>query len=221
MPLYLDIIGPAPLHSLTTRIHSAMIQGGNKLARYLALDELDINVLVKSGDWVIPELGMGGYSPTKNELQITIDPTHLNLSDNFDTVFVSTLAHETHHCFRHASVGYGNTLFEALLSEGLACQFEVELGFTEPIYVNHLPSESRQALLDRAQSLWHGATYDHHSWFFGNTEQDLPRWAGYDIGYYLAGLYLEASGQTASRSCNTKAKDILKVLKRGPLPLLH
>lgn len=200
------------LDELATYITNILPKSEARIAHYLDINQFDIDVIVRASDWVISELGIGGYAPWQHEIQLSLDPANEYLLTHFDQVFTSTLAHETHHCFRHASVGYGNTLFEALLTEGLACHFEVEVGYKKPIYVDHLDQDQRQALLKRAKASWHEHPYDHNHWFFGSEDMTIPRWAGYDLGYYLAGLYLHSTEQTASSSVNTSASEILTVL---------
>lgn len=200
------------LDELATYITNILPKSETLIANYLDTNQFDIDVIVRASDWVISELGIGGYAPRQHEIQLSLAPDNEYLLTHFDQVFTSTLAHETHHCFRHASVGYGNTLFEAMLTEGLACHFEVEVGFTKPIYVDHLDQHQRQALLKRAKASWHDHPYHHNHWFFGSEDMNIPKWAGYDLGYYLTRLYLHSTGQTASNSVNTSAGEILKVL---------
>lgn len=202
------------LNDLVDQIETTLPESEALIAKHLAMDEFNIDVLVRASDWTIKELGIGGYAPSQHEIQLSLDPANEYLLTHFYQVFTSTLAHETHHCFRHSSVGYGNTLFEALLTEGLACQFEVELGFAKPIYVDILEPDHRHALLNLAKSSWHDHPYNHNQWFFGSEDTNIPRWAGYDLGYHLAGLYLRSTGQTASGSVHVSADDILSVLSQ-------
>lgn len=43
----------------------------------------------------------------------------------------------------------------------------------------------------RARDQWFDAGYDHSAWFFGTRE--IPRWAGYTIGFSLTGEFLAAA----------------------------
>jgi hypothetical protein len=55
---------------------------------------------------------------------LTLDPDNPNFERSLgDGDLRRTIAHEVHHCMRMAGPGYGWTLGEALVSEGLAGQF--------------------------------------------------------------------------------------------------
>jgi uncharacterized protein YjaZ len=43
--------------------------------------------------------------------------------------------------------------------------------------------------METAGMLWNEPSYDHNAWFFG-TDPDIPRWAGYAIGFELVKNYL-------------------------------
>ena len=105
------------LNNLVDQIETTLLKSEILIAQHLAIDEFDIDVLVRASDWTIKELGIGGYAPSQHEIQLSVDPANEYLLTHFDQVFTSTLAHETHHCCRHSSVGYGKTLFEALLTD--------------------------------------------------------------------------------------------------------
>ncbi len=116
-------------------------------ARLLPLLETD--VIVRAGKSVIPEKGHLGYAPEKGVICITIDPEHPALRANLDMSLERMLAHELHHSARWDGPGYGATLGEALVSEGLAGHFAQEVlgGTREPweslpasILRPHIPS---------------------------------------------------------------------------------
>lgn len=201
------------LKDFIPQIVSLTEQCERSIPTYFNKRSLDINLEVTTGQFVIPETGIGGFSPNQNTIKITLDTASSYLQRHFDKAYMATLYHETHHCFRHATVGYGQTLFEAMLTEGLACHFEEETGYDKPMYVDHLSAKQRQLLIKQAEQIWQQQPYDHVSWFFGNENRGLPRWAAYDIGYYLTGIYLKKSNQTASQCHDTDSSDILNTLK--------
>jgi uncharacterized protein YjaZ len=102
--------------------------------------------------------------------------------------------HEAHHCMRMAKRGYGRTLGEALVSEGLAGRFVTHLF--------HSPPEPWERAVDQNTLLAHrpdnrmlaATDYDHNSWFFGAGGQ-RPRWLGYTLGYEMVGKWLETAGK--------------------------
>ncbi len=169
----------------------------------------DVDVVVRTGRRIIPEIGIGGFSPSAEVVYLTMDPDNLHFADSLKSEFLPLLGHELHHCARHAGPGYGRTLGEALVTEGLACHFETELrGGTVPFYAQALDEASLQAITTRARDeLEH--SYDHRSWFFGEAVQNLPRHAGYSLGFRIVGRYLVNRATLASRAWAVPAHDVL------------
>ncbi|MCU0493522.1 MAG: DUF2268 domain-containing protein [Chloroflexaceae bacterium] len=194
------------LNPLRERIERVFWQGVDTIAALLPIGKID--VVVQTGPFVILETGMTGYSRAADVLEITIDPNNTNLLHNFDTELLATLGHEFHHCLRHDGPGYGQTLGEALVSEGLACHFETELrGGMAPFYARFLDQEASEAMWARALPELHNF-YNHRAWFFGSAEQNIPRFTGYSLGYNLVATYIKAAGTPASQLWNTPAEVI-------------
>jgi hypothetical protein len=156
---------------------------------------LDILVQRLSGAAVIPEIGMAGQAFRKGLFALTVDPDNPRFLDSLaDGALQRQVAHEAHHCMRMAKLGYGRTLGEALVSEGLAGRF-----------VTHLfesPPEPWERAVDKSTLLAHrpddqmlaSTDYNHDSWFFGVGGQ-RPRWLGYTLGYEMVGKWLETAGE--------------------------
>ncbi|WP_138466845.1 DUF2268 domain-containing putative Zn-dependent protease [Poseidonocella sp. HB161398] len=108
-----------------------------------------------------------------------------------------TMLHEYHHALRWEGPGYGRTLGEALVSEGLAQVFVHERADTPPEpWETALDEASQAALAARAEASFGEAGYSHPGWFFGMGS--LPQWAGYALGAALVRRYLaETPGTTA------------------------
>ena len=95
------------------------------------------------------------------------------------------------HCLRMGGPGYGRTLGEALVSEGLAGHFVARaLGS---------PPEPWERAVDEAALLRHrpdaatlgAAPYDHAGWFFGLSGH-RPRWLGSTLGHRIVGSLVDA-----------------------------
>jgi uncharacterized protein YjaZ len=158
----------------------------------------------------IPHLGFGGYTPDAHTVQISVDMDNAELVCALDEELVHTLLHEFHHAMRLRSVGYGDTLVEALVTEGLADHFSVEAtGGAPSLWTQGFSNEELEALLVRARAEFDNADYSHEDWFFGGN--GLPKWGGYALGYFIVGKYLaEHPGVTAASLCNVEAREILK-----------
>jgi hypothetical protein len=140
----------------------------------------------------IPELGLSGYNPSEAEVLIFVDPRSPVLSQSLPTDLASVLAHEMHHAKRRRTVGYGSTLLEAAVSEGLADHFSVELTRGEPpLWARALTGSELERWIARAMETWTDRPYDHSGWFVG-TDPNIPRWAGYAIGFEIVRVYLSA-----------------------------
>ncbi|EYB69326.1 hypothetical protein DEIPH_ctg008orf0040 [Deinococcus phoenicis] len=176
------------------------------LTRYaarLGLDGVDAAVYV-SPTWTLPETGVGGYTPTGNWLQITLDPANPRFGTAWRQELGPTLAHELHHARRWRGPGYGQTLLDALVSEGLAQRFEAEDREGPPPYA-HIDAEL-EPLWQRAQAELDAPSYDHAAWFFGSEAEGLPRWAGYALGYELVRRFLRATDGDALTHTATPAE---------------
>ncbi len=161
--------------------------------------------LVNDPGMIIPEIGLGGFNPSATEVFISVDPKRTNLADILEKELAPLLAHEIHHAKRRRSVGYGNTLLEAMISEGLADHFSKELtGIAPPPWSIALNENELTIWEQEARTHWNDSGYNHDAWFFG-AAANIPRWAGYSIGYELVKKYLEAESGRLSSNLHDEA----------------
>ena len=97
-----------------------------KITKVLPVKNVDI-VVVDNPDYTIPETGIGGNTYSPDYLVVSLDPTFVNFKNVLQTELLDTFAHELHHAARWQTVGYGETLLETMISEGLADHFEIEI----------------------------------------------------------------------------------------------
>jgi len=155
---------------------------------------------------VIPEIGLNGYTPSATEIRLFVHPTFQSLDDSIETHLFPLLAHEMHHARRTHLVDYGSTLLEAVVSEGLADHFSMEIaGVEPPIWSVAVQGETLDHWMEEASKVWLEPGYRHAEWFFG-THSDIPRWTGYSIGFALVNRYLQTHpDQSASRLVGSPA----------------
>ncbi|MBI5466744.1 MAG: peptidase [Candidatus Kerfeldbacteria bacterium] len=159
----------------------------------------------------IPEYGIGGYTPNAHTVFISLDPDHQQFAQSVRSQLPRTIAHELHHAVRWLRPGYGITLGEAVVTEGLAGQFELQLFGGQPNPWDVALTGARlQQLLRRAKPAFTSIAYDHRAWFFGDRQARLPRWGGYALGFYLVGRYLANHKRLPSQLVHTPASTILK-----------
>lgn len=199
---FLDARGA--LTDLHDWLHNCLMKTHEKAAGLMPLQALD--VVVQTGKRIIPEKGHLGYAPKPGVVFITVDPDNPALKANVDGSLERMFAHELHHAARWDGPGYGSSLGEALVSEGLAGHFVLELfgGPSEPW--EQLPDSDIGAHAALAAQKWESTDYNHEAWFFGRGE--LPRWLGYSLGFRLVERFLsEHPGSRASKLAVAQAED--------------
>jgi uncharacterized protein YjaZ len=138
----------------------------------------------------VPEIGIGGLAPDSYAIFIALDPLHPTFEQAVHRELARTVAHELHHLARRRAGCRGTTLWDAVVHEGLADHFSVELyGNEPPRWSIALP----QALLDDLVSTvaeYGSGSFDHAVWFVGKNPATVPRWAGYAVGWHVVGEYL-------------------------------
>lgn len=150
--------------------------------------------------------GIGGFTTDGRSIDLFIDPAYPNLAAVLAERIAPMLAHEAHHAARFRGPGYGRTLLESMISEGMADHFSIELlGVEIPPWSNALPAGDTEAWLNQARPLFGSTSYSHDQWFFGAVPT-IPRWTGYTLGYRLIERYKNAHpGATAATLVNTSA----------------
>ncbi len=171
--------------------------------------ECRIDVLVYPTRFVIPELGVNGFAEGDGIVHMKLDPSNPHWESRFREAIPALLCHELHHCVRAASVGYGQTLREALVSEGLACAFEYEMTGAVPFYAQAVQPEEIAALWKQAEPLLDQPGYDHAAWFFGSTPASIARHAGYSMGLACVKDYLDRHALGADQAVSVPAKDFM------------
>ena len=181
------------LSSWRERITSEIEAAWEAVARLVHTPLLDILVQRLPGA-VIPEIGMVGQAYRKGLFALTLDPDNPHFSASLNEgALRRQVTHEAHHCLRMAGPGYGRTLGEALVSEGLAGQFTRRLFGSRPEPWERAVSED--VLLAHRPDVAEltAPNYNHNAWFFG-AGGHRPRWLGYTLGYEIVGKWLTDAG---------------------------
>ena len=165
---------------------------------HLAVDDLDIVLYASNGFMIIPELGMGGFSEHGHFIRLMLDPTNPHIEDGFRHAFEGLLTHECHHCMRERGPGYGKTLADSLIAEGLACQFEREVTGRLPFYA--LPLSDEEVRNWRARIDGDLQSDYQPGWMFGDKSRGIERHFGYRLGSALVAEWLRSRGLTAAKA---------------------
>ncbi|MEI6183812.1 MAG: DUF2268 domain-containing putative Zn-dependent protease [Polynucleobacter sp.] len=167
----------------------------------LKANQIDI-IFVSATMLAIPEYGIGGNSPGPNHVYVSFDPKSKKITRRG---LEETLFHEIHHCMRWRNPGYGQTLGEAMVSEGMACLYEEQHSGKAPIYAKVKLQDDQIA---KATKIINSKNYSHSDWFFGS--KNIDRWFGYSYGYKLCKDYSVKNNKSASELVHVKAKLILE-----------
>ena len=179
------------IQPLRDKIKTAAKKSFQLVKKYIPIDNVDI-VIFDHAYGTIKHLGVGGYAPNSHTVLVYIDPKHKAFQKNINEYLLGTIAHELHHVMRWRGPGYGKTLFEALITEGLADHFETEVrGGTPGKWDTALTDKEIQRLLKLAKKEFDNENYNHAEWFFGSKKRNIPYWTGYSLGFYLVGEYLK------------------------------
>lgn len=150
--------------------------------------------------------GVSGHSPAPGLIEITQDP------DRFDAdLFMRTLVHEAHHQMRWDGPGYGKSLGEALVSEGLAGHFVLQVlgGAPDPWDATVIASGAARMAMNE----WARRDYDHARWFIGGA--DLRNGTGYGLGHRLIAAHLAQNPDASAGSlAHLRADEFRAALRR-------
>lgn len=210
------------LHLVTARgqlapheaaIRRACTEAEARLAAVTAPLALDI---VVSATRDRPEaLFVSGHCYEPGVIGIQIDVTQPRAAERLHEELLKTLFHEFHHALRWEGPGYGETLGEALVSEGLAQRFLHEMMTCPPEpFEDAVPAATCEAWRARALADFDNADYDHAAWFFGTGE--MPEWLGYTLGRRMVDRYLARhTGATALGLAHAEAGAFRFTLEEG------
>jgi hypothetical protein len=169
----------------------------------IPLNNITVTVGHGTEGGVIPQFGFGGLA-NAGTVAITIDPANPAWPASLETEFDRLLAHLFHHLARFRLIGFNDHLLDALVTEGLADHFTVELLGGEPaIWTSAVQGAELEMWIETASETWLDPEYDRAPWFHVGVESEVPTWTGYAIGWELTRRYLEAHPeQTASTLLN-------------------
>ena len=140
----------------------------------------------------LPYHGVGGTAADAEHIDILLDPGHPRFARTLADDLVAMVAHLYHHNLRYRTVGFGDNLFEAMVSEGLAEQFCIEVTGEESPWATKFADEKLLRWWSRAEKTWLEPGFDHDAWFAGHGWR-LPRGVGYEIGSRIVAHYLASN----------------------------
>jgi hypothetical protein len=163
----------------------------------------------------VPEIGVGAIpDPGTGEVYLFIDDhSKIGFRKSLATWLPASLARVLFLSTRiRTGPGYGLTLGEALVSEGLSDHFVAQVFPKTP----PLPWDHRRMTVRQEAGLWKRArrdlaipgAYDHPLWFFGaGGKNALPRWSGFTLAYRIVRPSL-TSTRTPARVVRADAETV-------------
>jgi len=187
----------ACVDSLKPLILDRLRRSVREIGCFIAFENVEIRVMVFP-ERTLPSKGMSGAAPNAEQIYILLDPDHPRLATSLSEEMVATLAHEYHHTSRKRTARFSSNLFEAIVSEGLAEHFVMEVTGAPPPWAEPVDEDLFAHWRVEAEKDWFNPEYDYLAWFIG-LNSDIPRGTGYEIGRRLIGEYLDAHpGERAS-----------------------
>ncbi len=203
-----------PLDQFLPRINQAI-----ELTEKYAIDKLSIKhpidiIFTDALDQAIPEDGVGGHTYRSDFVTICLDSNNKDLK--VDQIF-GYLCHELNHAARwQNNPEWSDNFVKSTLLEGLATAFQIqaieennlELGFFAKTIFNQNQQEIEQLI---KKTDLKSKEYDYYQLFITGNDK-LPRWTGYQIGYYLIKKYLAKTKNSAHEvACEKYAEIIAKI----------
>lgn len=175
----------------------------------------DIDVLATNRlhKFIIPEDGVGGATYASDFIELAINEKAT------ENLMSEILVHEFCHAARWKKKGEPmKSLFDEIINEGIATYFEFEFAKnqTEKQFfiktVSERSDEENEKILEDLRSQLNSDNYDYDKIFcYGDNE--LPRWAGYSLGYYLVKKYLKETGKRIEDAFIDKYADFRTVCR--------
>lgn len=180
-------------------------EAAKKVGRFFPVDSIDI--IFVSGKTPLVVTGNSFYD---NTLMFIIDQSFdwKEIKKNIQPTFY----HEIQHLARIKTVGYGNTLEEAIVTEGLAIAIEEEMGGTITQWKKFKNKKEFYKVYNRFVKERKNKSYDHENWFFGGDK--MPKCSGYKLGYIMVSKYCVRYDKKPSEIFDIKAHEILKDFSR-------
>ncbi len=158
----------------------------------------DIDVLVTNRlyDIIIPEDGVGGRTRTSDFIEFAV-----NEEKATENLISEMVAHELCHAARWGKNDeWINTLFDSMISEGIATYLEAEFvkdREEKTVFIKTIlerTDDENKKILEEFRDQLDSKYYDYNTIFFTGNDK-LPRWSGYSLGYYLVKKYLEKTNK--------------------------
>lgn len=175
--------------------------------------DIDLLVTNRLYDIIIPDDGVGGRTQTSDFIEFAIDEEKAT-----ENLISEMVAHELCHAGRWGKNDeWANSLFDGVVSEGIATYLEAEFikdRTEKTVFIKTIlgrSDEENEKILEKLRSQLDLNYYDYNTIFF-NGSNELPRWSGYSLGYYLVRKYLKKTGKKIEDAFADKYADFRAIV---------
>ena len=175
--------------------------------------DIDILVTNRLCDIIIPEDGVGGHTRTSDFIEFAI-----NEEKATENLISEMATHELCHAARWGKNDeWINTLFDSMISEGIATYLEAEFvkdREEKTVFIKTIlerTDDENKKILEELRDQLDSNYYDYNTIFFNGNDK-LPRWSGYSLGYYLVKKYLKKTNKKIEDAFVDKYADFKTIL---------
>ena len=194
---------------LVRRVSDVVTSYATDAAKDLSIQKPFDIIIYPNHAWTDETGGVDGYAMSGGVLQIKVDLRNekFKIDDVLGVPLKGTVFHEVNHIARWQGPGYGWTLLESTVSEGLATAYEKMI-----IAPNPVPHGEYEQDLDKLLSFYKNrdkekdSTYNHNSWFLG-FDPEYPKYLGYKVGTYIVETALENNPTLTLKELTTKTAE--------------
>lgn len=195
-------------HDLTrvlSEVRAAARDAVAKASAHVELPAFDLVVRAQA-EGIPADWGMRAATPAPGVIELALNPARLDHG-----LILRALMREFHHLIRWDGPGQSRSLGEALVSEGLAGHFVLQvLGGKPDPWDAAVPSSG---LGRRAIKEWARLDYNHAEWFLGTGE--LRKWSGYGFGHKLLAEFMARNpGADPVTLAHRKADDFRAIARQ-------
>ena len=158
--------------------------------------DIDLLVTNRLHDIIIPEDGVGGRTRASDYIEFAI-----NEEKATKNLISEMIVHELCHAARWGKNDeWADSLFNSIISEGIATYLEAEFVKNreeKTVFIKTVlrrTDDENKKILEKLSDQLDSNYYDYNTIFF-NGDNNLPRWSGYSLGYYLVKKYLEKTNK--------------------------
>jgi uncharacterized protein YjaZ len=179
------------------------------IKKFIQLPKLDIVISPCSEEYKTP-VGIMGCVTTPYLIDIMLDTDREDIINLINNELAAVMAHELHHVIRTASGIEEKTLFQILISEGLACHFETQFRVNKTsIFFDEVKRHEWRDLYNQMQAKLKDSDFNYPVYFGGKDTSKFPNRAGYWVGFNLVSEYIKKHGGSAATLVGIPAEKLV------------